>query len=171
MALSPITIPIPDMLSRMQSRILTQFRGSPVLQGVLTALASEVQALMDATVGVMQAFVPFNAMGVQLDAIGRIVGQDRGIAEIEPWFTPDTDYYGHPDLTTPVWVTNAPLTGSLIIDDTTYRNYISAKIYRNFIRSGSITEIIDFVKYLFEIDASVLITGPNQIVLRILPGG
>lgn len=119
---------------------------------------------------VMQAFVVFNAVGVQEDAIGRIVGANRGVTEVGAWFTPDSAYYAVPDSGPPVWVNNAPLGGNLTMDDTSYRNAIFAKVFRNFVQSASVTDIQDFIFDLYGINSSVVITGPNQVKI-VVPAG
>jgi hypothetical protein len=117
----------------------------------------------------MQAMVPANAGGVQEDAIGRIVGEVRGVTAVEDWFTPDTSYYGQTDTINPVWVDNAPLSGTLVMDDVTFRQYIYAKVQRNFVQNGSITDIQDFIYNIFGINSSVIVSG-MEVTIK-LPAG
>ena len=176
----PVTIPSVDVLSQMISRILRQFHRDippndpdsllPVFQAILAALASELQKLEDAIQGVMQAFMPQNAAGDQLDAIGRIVGAVRGVMTTEDWFTPDSQYYARPDDTNPVWEYGAPLTGNYIAKDAQFRNTVFAKVFRNSVVSSSIADIQAFVWDLFGINCSVILSGPMQVTLM-LPAG
>ena len=164
MAFSPVIFEKLDLLTRMQSRILMQFKGSPVFQAVLACFAAQKQEIADMFTGIMQSFVPYNATGVQQDALGRIVGSSRGIAEIGAWFTPDNPNYGFTDSKgPPVWVTNAKLTGTYTRNVTDYRNALVAKVFRNFVQVGSITDIQGFIRDMFGIESSVQITGGNQI--------
>jgi len=165
----PVSIPTQNAYANMQAHTLLEFRNSPVFQAVLSAIAVQKQQLMDAIVGVMQAFMPQNAVGVQEDAIGRIVGAYRGVVTVAPWFTPDDPYYGNPDQT-PVWVTNASSSGSLVADDTSYRNMIFAKVFRNFVQVGSIQDIQDFIFDLFGVNSSIILSGPMQIKIILQPG-
>ena len=65
-----------DLPGRVASRLLKQFGDSPVLLAVLNAISLEVQALSDATNDVIKFRTLPHAGGVNLRALGVIVGQD-----------------------------------------------------------------------------------------------
>lgn len=58
-------------------RLLTQYKGRPRLKGWASAYLRQVQVLEDAAYDVLIARMIDNAIGVQLDVIGRIVGEFR----------------------------------------------------------------------------------------------
>jgi len=170
MAFDAVNIPSSDSLGRMVSRTLLQFRNSPVFQGVLAAFAKEVQALLDATRDVMRYRTAAEAQGVNLEAIGRIVGQGRVLFDYNSiaWFAPDSGLQKIDQ--TPAWVSNAPLSGDVEVNDTIYRQLIEGKVYRNFCSSGSVPEIQDVVKKTFGIDVSFIRTDAMTVKM-VVPDG
>lgn len=66
-----------DYVARYVGLLIRRFR-KPRLKGYLSALLQESQALEDAAFEVMQAFNLDDAVGVQLDTIGRILRVPRG---------------------------------------------------------------------------------------------
>lgn len=60
------------------ARFAGQFKGKQKLQNFITAFLQQIQDLEDAAWGVYVGRWLVNAVGVQLDTIGRIVGQPRG---------------------------------------------------------------------------------------------
>jgi len=150
----PITISAGNSTERMISRTLLQFRKSQVFIDFIAAMASEVQSLLEASIQVIKQRCPAEAVGNQLDGIGRIVGQLRLLLGFDTiaWFTPDRLLQG-PDQV-PVWVTNAPLSGDVAADDTFFRQLIEAKVTRNFVRFASIPEIKQFFRQSFNLEIS-----------------
>ena len=67
-----------DHTARGLSRLAQQFKGKPRIEGVLRVLLSEVDALEAAIQQVNSIWNIDDSEGAQLDAIGRIVGQERG---------------------------------------------------------------------------------------------
>lgn len=76
---APINYQPIDLQQRAFSRMLLQFRDSPVLLSLLWGFVSELQNLSDAIAGVINGRDPSKATGYNMDAIGRIVGQPRVI--------------------------------------------------------------------------------------------
>jgi len=66
-----------DHQTVMTSRLIERWKNKPNLQVMLDSLAAEVQELEDAAIQVLLGRLPDFAQGVQLDALGRIVGQSR----------------------------------------------------------------------------------------------
>lgn len=61
------------------ARLIWQYRGSqPRLQAWLAAYLEQIQSLEDVAIQVMTDRWPLTAIGVQLDTLGKIVGQSRG---------------------------------------------------------------------------------------------
>jgi len=152
-----------DLPARAESRTLLQFRRSQVLQAVLQAFISEITVLQTAILDVINKRGPADARGENLNAIGRIVGQDRTVLDYSdlPWFTFDDG-----DLTydmAPAWVQGAATGGSYQADDTWFRELIAARICRNFIMYSSIYEIQTVLKAALGVDVSFERVGPMEI--------
>lgn len=163
-----------NLPAQAQGRLMHQFQNSEVLTCLVREVAAEVQELYDAIVDVVKVYSLAEAQGKQLDILGRIVGQNRTVANIadKQWFGTDTE-----DATTlggqdraPVFVDGAPQFGNLIVDDDSYRQLIMAKIFKNHTRAASTAEITLFAKFLTGFDVSFSRDGPMQIEL-IVPVG
>ena len=68
---------ITDHVARAAATTRSQFHGSPKLQALLAALVTEVQRLEDLKFSMLTDRLLDNAEGVNLDVIGRYVGQPR----------------------------------------------------------------------------------------------
>jgi len=73
MAIEPITTHVADALLLP----LGSYRGKPRFEALLSSYVKEVQKLEDATWTVILGRLLDDAVGVQLDALGRLVGRDR----------------------------------------------------------------------------------------------
>ena len=71
----PITIP--DHAQQAISRLLEQFKGMPKIESMLSVVASEIQAVEDSAFVFFTSRAIDNAVGAQLDGIGRIVSELR----------------------------------------------------------------------------------------------
>jgi hypothetical protein len=67
-----------DHLSRGRALLLAQFKGKQNVEALLGAALVQVQELEDAIYGMLIGRWLPNAVGVQLDNLGKIVGQRRG---------------------------------------------------------------------------------------------
>lgn len=163
MSFTSYTPPSVDLLERAVFRTLLQFRDSPVLQAVLAALVSEVALLLDAVAEVVKLRGPADAGGMELDALGRIVGQPRELVDFAAiaWFETDTARRGADSV--PVWVQNAPLGEMLLADDSQFRQLIEAATDRNHADYGSVPEIQAVVQRAFGVLCSIEIVGPSTI--------
>ena len=160
-----VDFPKIDIEERVVSRTLLQFRQSPVFLSILSALAAEIQAFIDATRDVMRYRTVTKASGYNLEVLSRIVGQLHNLVNISEyeWFAPDVP--GISVDQTPVWVVNAATGGQIPISNEFSRIYVMAKICRNAIKYGSVPEIQQFVKSLFGIDVSIVSVGVMTVVL------
>lgn len=159
-----------NVVLRVGDRRLPAMREGEVRCGVLNEQARQLQEIYDAVVSSLDQRTLVGARGAVLDAIGRIVGQERALlnqAEVD-WFGPD-DNDGGPDLA-PVWVFGAALSGNLPADDAEYLQLIVSKIFKNHVKHGSIPEILEFVRLLYGINISIRKLGLSQIEL-IVPVG
>lgn len=168
MAFDPIEIDLQDLIERAASRPLVQFRQAEVFNCLLAALNSQTQELQEAAESVILDRSPLDAIGEQLNALGRIVGQDRIVFDYSliEYFAPDT--LGQSIDAAPVWVETAPISENLIVDDTWYRQLIEAKIFRNFAKFGSINENKEVANLALGIHINFVLTGPMQVSI-ILP--
>lgn len=153
-----------DLTEKTLDRLLYQFQNSLVLIEINTSLAEMEQITFDAAIDTLRFRTIAQAVGVNLDIIGDIVGQPRILlnAETKSWLTPDTGL--RPDAV-PVIVTNAALFGDLPAGDTEFRRLILSKIFKNHVKAGSVAEIIQFAKLLTGEDVSLVRVGPMDLDL------
>jgi hypothetical protein len=164
-----IVQPEVDLPERAVSRLLLQFRKSPLMIDLLQALISEIIALQTAFVDMINKRGPADATGENLNVIGRIVGQGREIFDYAdlPWFTSDLQGYSVDEA--PSWVAGAYLDGVYYADDTWFRRLIFARVARNFVRYGAVTEILDVIKKSTGYDVSFQKVGPMEVNLVVGP--
>lgn len=158
-----------DLRDRALQRLLYQFGNSVTLGQLVESLAFMEQDGYDDALGVLTDRTLTRARGVQLDVIGRIVGQDRVLRNyaLRTWFGPDGGtQIGGVDLA-PVWMREVPLLGDLPADDSQYIGLILSKIFKNHVKVGSIPELILFAKALTGHDISVNRIGPLEIELAV----
>lgn len=170
MAFDPINLASVDLLNRAVQRTLLQFRHSPVLQSILAAFISEVTALEIAAEGTITGRSPLDAVDVQLDGLGRIVGQDRIVFDYSliEYFAPDV--VGQAVDGAPAWVANAPTSENFIVGDAWYRQLIEARVARNFAKYGSVCENKEMAKLAFGVSVGFVRTGIMQVDV-IAPSG
>ena len=154
-----------DLQQRAWSRLLMEFQNSPVLGQLLYALVSEIQALSDAIVDVIQYQSLWYAQGVNLDVIGRIVGQKRGSSQTG---TAAIDTEDGLDITTETGETIVSAT-TLADSDSTYQNLILLRIASNFNKNSSIPELSHSIYQTTGVSAIFNRTGPMSVDIEI-PG-
>jgi len=164
-----------EQLSRSRSRMLWEFGNSPVLDQLVQAISFEIQDLHDANFDTIEQRSLAKAAGVQLDTIGRIVGQERVLfnAAIKVWFGTDANNaeIANPDsLFANAFVEGADLTGDLVADDTQYRALIIAKIFKNHVQGGSLPAVVYFIQLLLGIHVSFQKLGNLDLRLMVPAG-
>lgn len=169
MAFEKVNLEHVDAVTRAATRVLLQFRYSPVFQQVLQAFILQIDELITTIEDTIVYRSPADAVGEQLDVLGRIVGSDRELVDFSliGWFTADSFYYGVDQA--PAWVTNANISDNLEADDFWYRQLIEGKIFRNFVQYGSIPELKDMIKKSFGIECSIIRTTELLTVAIIVP--
>ncbi len=148
-----------DLITQACKRLLAEFDPSRKgIQPFINALVQQTQDWNDITQTVFSGRFVDNAVGVQLDIIGDIIGQAR------PFLDGDNITYFKWDAgsTTQGWdgtagwfVENAPDSGLVPANDLIYRNFIFGKIFKNQVTGASIPEILQFINLTFKLDASV----------------
>ncbi len=154
-----------DLFELASGRRLPQFVNGEVRCGILNAEVRQTQDLFDALFALLEGRTVAGARAAQLDVIGRIVGQPRILLNqaVIAWFTPDT-IAGTPD-TTPAWCFGAPVFGDLPANDEQFSQLIAAKIFKNHTIHGSIPEVLQFVKLVYDINISIRKYGQGDIAL------
>lgn len=69
---------VSDWQARLRGRLAAQFQGLPNVQAVVDAIAEQVQELEDSGQALFGLVSIDDSQGVQLDLLGRAVGQKRG---------------------------------------------------------------------------------------------
>lgn len=145
-------------------RTLEVFARDTVLRGIQSSIINQTQELHDSIIDSLQARTLSDAVGYNLDCIGRIVGlfprplTDAGAIT---YFSPDLPL-ASPDWS-PVYVAGAPLSGQVQIGDVDYRIAIRAKIAKNHTKYGSAPEIQYFARLAYGITLSVKNLGLGEL--------
>ncbi len=158
-----------DLFALAESRRLGDFNQACTMAGILTVETREAQECHNAILEVLSGRSLSEARGEQLNIIGELVGAERVLrnqAEIN-WFTPDRLGSGS-DSEARAWLEGVALAGDLPADDVQYLTIIQAKIFKNHSKHGSIPELIQFVRILYNINVSFRKVG-NADLLLIIP--
>lgn len=163
MAFNDVQFETLELKARAITRVLLQFRRSPLFLHLLQALVHSVQDAANVSHDVLRLRTPLHARNHCLDVLGRIVGQMRELVNFNqyPWFTPDVAFRGADYA--PAWVPNAPLGDSFIADDATYRGLIEGKVFRNHVRYGSVPELKEVLSLAFGEQISFIRVGPMLV--------
>lgn len=161
-----------NFLDDMRSRITEQFKSKTVIDKLLQLEAKNREELQQVFKDLLQLRSIDEARGVQLDIIGRIVGQPRELIGVTLY-----DYFAYAgyvngetygDLSDPsqggvYYSEGDSLGGNILFDDETYRLYIKSKIIKNQTASTP-EELISFVSFLFGQDTPIyLVEGDAHI--------
>lgn len=152
-----------DLLEQALNRMLSQHYDKCVLRQFVAAIIDEAQRAYDAIIDMQEQRIVYNAEGENLNALGRIVGEDR-----KPWTYDDStwlffDRQGQGYDQVVMWCINAPLGRYVEVEDQQYRINIIAKAIKNHTLVASIPEITYLINYLFDINVSYEKTGPNEV--------
>lgn len=150
-----------DMAEKACERLLSQFENSTNgIQRFLGAFVEQTQSLNDVELTVLMDRALENAIGVQLDIIGRIVGIDRPLVVGNDilWFQPDSqNEVQHWDSSSTWWVSTAPSgTDFVPVTDSIYKRFIVGKIFKNQVSGATVPELISFIRIVFSVWSSVL---------------
>lgn len=152
-----------DLITQALDRMLSQHYNKCVLRQFVAAFIRQCQELYDACIDMQRLRIPYNAEGENLDALGRIVGEDR-----TPWMYDESgwmffDRQGQGWDQVPVWVRGGPLGTSAYVDDIQYRTNIIIKAIKNHTLTSSIPEITELIRLIFGIYVAFDKLGPNQV--------
>lgn len=160
-----------DMVQKAWTRMLSQFKASPVFKDFIAAFVKNgPQWAYDEIVKQQEANTLYRAEGFNLDAIGRIVGQPRIPYQYDDskWFVPDRRGQGFDQA--PFWVTNAPLIGNTPAGDAQYRQMILARIACNFNRFSSGPEMAYLAYFTTGEIVSWQRVGPMECMILVRSG-
>jgi hypothetical protein len=159
----------PDLQDRATSRLLVQFQRATLLKAVLRALVNEVERLSVAIADVIRCRTLVAATGVNLDAIGRIVGQKRiGWGAIDlPLIQEDNQNIITEDGEDIILATMDRSTWSITDDE--YLTMILLRITSNFNKFSSVPELSDSILQATGIQVTVERTGPMQVTMLVPP--
>lgn len=144
-------------LEEAREDVTEQFKGKEVFDKFLQILIDSLSDVEEAFKQLLQERSIDEAVGEQLDVIGRIVGQPRNLISLElyEYFAfqgyPAGDTFG--DLNDPsiggyFYSLGSPSGGNYLLDDNTYRLFIKSKTLKN--RTASTPEeLIGFLSYIF----------------------
>lgn len=143
-----------DFQTRAKARLLAQFQGKPVMAQVLDAFSAEAQECYDATVEMMRQRTLAVATGINLEAIGRIVGQGKELTfdDTEFFFRPDNNDLGADKGV--AYVTGASEGESIPPNDSQYLAQVVSRILKNANRFSSIPELQEAIKRAFGVNVS-----------------
>jgi hypothetical protein len=148
-----------DFLEEARLEVTQQFKDKVVFDRYLQLLMDEQYNLQAVMKQLLQMRSIDEAIGEQLDIIGRIVGQDRELIQADLYnffcflgFSSD-GLNGFSSLTVPgtgapFYSSGTPSGGNVLLDDNSYRLFIKAKILKNNTASTP-EEFLDFVSFLF----------------------
>jgi hypothetical protein len=72
-----VTVAVVDHVAEGLALLIDQYKGRPRLEGMLRSYLEEIQEFEVAAHQVLNGYIVDNAVGAQLDVIGRVVGQKR----------------------------------------------------------------------------------------------
>jgi hypothetical protein len=152
-----------DMLELAWSRMLSQHYDKCVLKQFVGAFVLECQELYDAIIALQEGRTVYKAEALNLDALGRIVGEPRKPMNYndDHWFAFDRSLQGFDSA--PFWCINAQVGGYDLVSDEQYRLNVIVRAIRNHTLTSSVPEVVDIVNLLFGINVSYEKTGPNEV--------
>lgn len=148
---------IRDYVNEARGLVTEQFKGQPIMDRYLRLILSGVLEAQEVVRQIQQQRSIDTAIGAQLDVIGDIVGQPRGLifSSVFSYFgyegAPLSDSYGSlsdPTVGSPWYSIGAPSGISRVPSDEEYRLIIKAKIIKNRTLSRS-EDVIAAYQFLF----------------------
>lgn len=158
-----------DLVQQALGRMLSQHYSACVLRRFVDALVSECQELYDACIDLQEKRTAYVATGENLNALGRIVGADRA-----PWSYDDSYWFFYNRVTqgtdrAPLWCIGAPMEAYIPVDEEEYRLNVILKAIKNHTLVGSLPEVQNYIKMVFDVKVSFIKTGPNQVSVIVSP--
>lgn len=163
-----IPFQVKDYLAEARERVTEQFKTKDIFDKYLQLLLESQIQIQQTLKDLMQLRDVDTATGVQLDVIGRIVGQEReliaadlyeffgfvGAAGAQPMGEIGSGLGGI------FYTANTPLGKNRPLDDETYRKFIKAKIFKN-VTASTPEEFIAVVNLIFDTDQAYVLEGDD----------
>lgn len=152
-----------DVVQSGLSKMLAVTTDKCVLRQFFAAFLHQVQELYNVALDVEQQRTIETSQGVNLDALGRIVGAKRIVETYseESWFIFDVEGNGFDQM--PWWVTGGSLNVEQEVFDEAYRSLIKLQVIKNHTLCASIPETLSFIKKMFGLDVSFEKIGPMSV--------
>ena len=148
-----------DIVAEGLSLILQQYSHSCVLRKVLAVVMDEIQELYDACQEAQKRRCLDYATNYELEAIGRIVGQEReSTADDESTWMYANDAKKNPD-SIQTWSYKGALGRLGKMTDSKLRDWITFKILKNHSLTGSLPELGKMVQQFWKMDISIVKAG------------
>ena len=159
-----------DLVAEGLEKMLSVWFDKCTVRQFMAAFLRQVQELYEAAIEVEKARTLYEAEGVNLDALGRIVGRSRVAMEYseDSWFKFDIQGQGFDQL--PWWVTGGALNVNETATDNQYREQILARILKNHTLCASIPEILYVIRQMYNLDISYTKIGPMKVRLIVQDG-
>ena len=164
------------------NRLIQQYRDKPKFVALIGLYASIAQEIEDTVFDMLLLRDVETAVGAQLDVIGRIVGQDRAIADADPFVffgfldgvIPDSTTGSFGDLGNPATgerfrSLDESTAGDVTLADPEYRTFIKAKIIKNH-TGGTANEIIASTVLIAQTDTFTYTESEMQVDINFTPG-
>lgn len=146
-----------NYLATARSQVTQQFVEKDVVDRYLQLIIDQQFSIQQVFKDLLQKRSIDEATGAQLDIIGEIVGQPRELISVDLFdffgfqgATKAASFgeFGSPSIGANFYNFGDPLGGNVLLDDTTYRLFIKAKILKNTTTSTP-EEFIAFINFLF----------------------
>lgn len=152
-----------DLIEEALEKMLSQHYSKCVLRQFVAAIMKEVQVLYDALIELQRQRTVFWAEDENLDALGRIVGQER-----DPWEYTENNwmFFDRDDQTynkVPVWCLHGFIGQYVPMEDAQYRVMIISKAIKNHALTASIPELTFLAELFMGVTVSFLKISANRV--------
>ncbi len=164
-----------DFLGEARERVTQQFKDKVVVDKYLQLMLQSRIEIQEVLRDLMQQRSIDTAVGVNLDIIGKIVGQDRALLSVDV-----LEYFGFkgkvnagsfgtladPTVGAMFYSLNTPKAGNILLTDDVYRLFIKAKIFKNSSRCTP-EEFIESIRMIFSVDKVQLTEGGANVTVLV----
>lgn len=152
-----------DLITDGLSKMLSCFYSACTLRQFVSILIRECEELYQAAIDVEKYRTIFDASGVNLDALGRIVGEPRAPYQYSENYWMFADRVGQTPDNTPVYVLNAPFEVYVPVEDAQFKYNILYRILKNHTLCASVPEIASLLNVLIGTWVGFKKTGPMEV--------
>jgi len=164
-----------DHIKLAESRLATQYKESVNLIAYIKKLLYESDTLEQVFADIISKRYLENAIGVQQDIVGALVGQPRILIDASMLsyfgFEGDANSQSFGDINNNTIgggfrSVDESTTGNRSLTDNEYRLYIKARIIKNSISPTS-QSLSDFIRFLFDVDQVIIVDGKMNYSVQI----